>query len=323
MAQKKIVQNKKGHGCLRGCLIAIGLVILFAFGISFFVSQEWNRSDEDILKNYQAPPEILDLAEKSGLNEKGKATLYRGTPEFIQGEIFKKKCLANGFQGELAGGCMISGPVKQGFLGLPIAGTEIYLLKIEDPEFADHMYTTAAHEMLHIAYARLDSKDKKSLNELIDKELAKRVDDKYLTARVDAMKRLKKNYQDEVHSQLGVAYKDLTPELEAHYKEYFADRQKILDISAREGLTKRMRRQDELTQELSELNGELTTMQSQLNNYKSSGDEGSFNNLAPQFNSMVAQYNAKAGEVRQINSEMISFYKYIDPDYQPPQEKSQ
>lgn len=320
---KKSSQGKKGHGCLKGCLVAIGVVILFAFGISSFVSQEWNRSDEDVLKGYQAPPEIADLAEKTGLSEKGKATLYRGTPEFLQGEAFKKKCLGKGFQGELAGGCMKSGPVKQGFLGLPIAGTEIYLLKIDDPEFADHKYTAAVHEMLHVVYVRLDSKDKKSLNELIDKELTKYPDDEHLTARVNAMKRLKKNYQDELHSQFGVVYRDLSPELEAYYREYFADREKLLAISESEGLTRRMKRQDELSQELSELNSQLTAMQGQLNSYKSSGDVGSYNSLLPQFNTTVASYNTRVAEVRQINSEMIGFYQYIDPSYQPPQQKTQ
>lgn len=315
MPQKNPSQGKKGHGCLKGCLIFIGIIIVFGFAISSFVGQEWNRSDEDVLKSYKAPPEVTDLAETTGMNDKGRATLYRGEPQFIQGYAFKKKCLGKGFQGELAGGCMLSGPVKQGFLGLPIAGTQIYLLKIDDPEFVDHKYTTAAHEMLHIIYKRLDSKDRKSIDELVDKEIERHKDDKYIVARVEAMKRLKKNYQDELHSQFGTAYRDVSPELEEHYKGYFADREKLLTLSDREGLTKRIRRQDELSQELTELNGKLTAMKAQI-------DAGN-NDLVPQFNSMVSQYNTKATEVRQINSEMIQFYKYIDPDYQPPQQQFQ
>lgn len=312
---KKTSLGAKGHGCLKGCLIFIGIIIVFVFVVSSFVGHEWNRSDETVLASYKASPEVADLAVQTGLNDKGKATLYRGEPQFIQGETFKKKCLGKGFQGELAGGCMLSGPVKQGFLGLPIAGTQIYLLEIDDPEFVDHKYTTAAHEMLHIVYKRLGSTERKQVDDLIDKEIGRRKDDKYIVARVEAMKRLKKNYQDELHSQFGTAYRDVSPELEDHYKQYFTDREKVLTIADREGLTKRMRRQDELSQELTEMNGQLTAMKAQI-------DAGN-NDLIPQFNNMVSVYNAKVAEVRQINSEMISFYKYIDPDYQPPQQQSQ
>lgn len=314
--------GKKGGGCLKGCLVFVGVIILLALGISTFVGQEWNRSDEAVLKGYQAPPEVADFAEKTGMSEKGKANLYRGEPVFLQGQVFKDTCLSKGFQGELAGGCMLSGPTKSRF-GIPIAATRIYLLQIDDPEFIDHKYTTAAHEMLHIVYKRLDSKDRKRIDDLVEKEIAKRPDDKNITARVEAMKRLKKNYQDELHSQFGTVYGDLSPELEEHYKEYFSDRGKLLAIVERDGMTKRMRRQDELAQELSELNGKLTTMQGQLNSYKSSGDESGFNSLAPEFNRMVNQYNTRAAEVRRINSEMVQFYQYIDPDYKPPQERSQ
>lgn len=318
MAQKKSSQSNNGRGCLRGCLTLIVVVIVLGFGISSFVSQDWNRSDETVLKDYQASSETTDLAERTGMNDKGKAALYRGEPTFLQGEAFKKKCLSKGFQGELAGGCMLAGPMT-GPLGLPVAKTRIYILKIDDPEFVDNKYTTAAHEMLHIIYKRLDSKDRKRVDDLIEKEIVKRPDDKQITARVNAMKRLKKNYQDELHSQFGTVYRDLLPELEEHYKEYFMDREKVLAIADRDGLTKRMRRQDELSQELAELNGSLTTMQGQLNSYKNSGDEASYNNNVSQFNGMVSQYNAGAAEIRKINSEMIQFYKYIDPDYQPPQ----
>ena len=311
---KKTSQGGKGHGCLKGCLTAIVVIVVLGFGISSFVSQDWNRSDETVLNSYQAPPEVAELAEQTGMSDKGKATLFRGEPVFLQGDAFKKKCLSKGFQGELAGGCMLAGPMSGPF-GLPVAKMRVYILKIDDLEFVDHKYTTAAHEMLHIVYKRLDSKDRKRVDDLIGKEIAKRPDDKHIVARVEAMKRLKKNYQDELHSQFGTVYRDLLPELEDHYKEYFIDREKLLVIADREGATKRMRRQDELAQELTELNEKLTVMKGQI-------DAGN-NDLVPQFNAMVSEYNTKAAEARQINSEMITFYKYIDPDYQPPQQQSQ
>src|SRR3990167_7473318 len=94
---------------------------------------------------------------------------------------------------------------------------------------------------------------------------------------------------------------------------YIKEREKLLVIADREGAAKRMRRQDELAQELTELNEKLTVMKGQI-------DAGN-NDLVPQFNAMVSEYNTKAAEPRQINSEMITFYKYIDPDYQPPQQQ--
>lgn len=152
MPQKIQAQKKKRFGCLTWILIIIGTPILLFAGLFYFGSSELRRSDEEVLKTYKPSAEIADIAEKNTLTEKGKAALYRAQPEFVDGEVFRKYCLGNGVE---ALACV--GP-KRG--GGPFGGRQIHLLKIDDPQFADHKYAAAMHEMLHAIYDRLSSMKK-------------------------------------------------------------------------------------------------------------------------------------------------------------------
>lgn len=312
----KTPQTKKGHGCLKGCLIILVIPILLLIGISGFISQEWNRSDRKVLSDVHPVAEIAEIPDKTGMNEFGRATFYRGDPVFTEGSEFRKHCLG---KGELALGCTLFGPGK-GPLGLPVGKTNIYILRISDPEFSTHIITTGAHEMLHVAYRRMGSTQKKKIDALIDGEIAKRPSDQELNNRVSAMKKIGIKYQDELHSQLGVLYQDISPELEEHYSQYFSDRRKLIYLAQNDGLNKNILRLDAMSAELKSLNSKLTAENNQLETYKKSGDKASFDKLALSFNSQVDFYNAKVREVNRLNNELKEFYHFIDPSYQPAKE---
>ncbi|MBI4028888.1 MAG: hypothetical protein HY376_00805 [Candidatus Blackburnbacteria bacterium] len=294
-------------------------VVLFIVIFAFLAVKTLLDSDEKFLKTYQPTAEIVDLAEKNALTDKGKAILYRADPLLVDAEKFVKYCRVKGGAEPLA--CVAPSPDRG-----PFAGRQIFLLKIDDPKFADHKYAASVHEMLHEAYKRVRSSKKERLNALLDQELSKHQDDPHLKTVIDILNKKANKREDDIHSELhskfGVEYADLSPELEEHYKQYFVDRQKVVGLYKNGGFNSRVRGIDALNVELTSLNNQLTTLKGQLTAYQAAGNIDGYNGLVPQFNNMVSQFNAKAAESRRIYSEVEQFYQYFNPDYQPPEEKA-
>lgn len=301
------LQSKKG----KGCLIVFVAFIAFIIGGMVYSSRDW-RSDESVLKNYKPTAKIAGIAEKITLTDHGKATFYRTNPRLVDGESFRQTCFANGVE---ALGCA--------------TGFKILLLQIDDPKFADHKFSAAAHEMLHIAYRRLGTEEKKNLNALLEKELSRHEDDVHLTEVKKTLeekqkaKKGKQGFLDELHSKFAVEYKDLLPELEEYYKKYFKDRVKVVTLFQSGGFGSRTRKMDEIRYELDLLAPRLTSMESQLTAYQNAGNQEGFNSLIGQYNSTVAQYNAMVAESQRSYSEVEQFYTYFNPDYKPPENKTQ
>ncbi|MBI2622899.1 MAG: hypothetical protein HYW64_02295, partial [Candidatus Levybacteria bacterium] len=270
-------QKKKGIGCLRIVLIILATpILLFIVGFAFLAVKALLDSDEKFLRTYQPTAEIADLAEKNTLTDKGKAILYRADPQFVETQSFAKYCqVKKGGVEPLA--CIAPNPERG-----PFAGRQIFLLKIDDPEFADHKYAATAHEMLHDAYKRVRSAKKEQLNALLDQELSKHQDDPHLAVVIDILNQKKDKrsdgVHDELHSKFGVEYSDLSPELEEYYKQYFADRSKVVELFKNGGFNSRVRRMDEISYQLKTLAPQITT-------YEQAGDVANYNRLVGQYNS--------------------------------------
>lgn len=313
--------GKKGIGCLGIGLIILGILVLVVGGAIFFATAQLRRSDEEVLKTYQPTSEIAEIAEKNTLTDKGKATLYRADPKLVDAQSFMKSCQTK-TRGIEPLGCIAPKPG-----GGPFGGRQIFLLQIDDPRFADHKYSAAIHEMLHSAYDRLGSDEKKRIDALLDQEFSKHQEDSYLKHAADTLKARKgtgiEGVHSELHSKFGVEYANLSPELEEYYKQYFTDRSKVVELFTNGGFSTRIRIMDEIRYELGKLAPQLTAMQNQLTAYQNAGDQAGFNSLIGQYNSMVYQYNAKAAQSQKAYNEVKQFYQYFNPDYKPPEEKTQ
>jgi len=304
--------KKKRHGCLKGCLIFVGIIVIVIVG-GVLTSGDW-RSDKSVLKNYQPTSDIADIALQDSLTDKGKATLYRTDPEFVDGETFRARCVADGVE------------------GLACTDTvQTTFLQINDPKFVDHKYSAAAHEMLHIAYHRLTDEEKTQVNALLDQELPKHQNDYHLTGILDMLKEKKagdtETMYSELHSKFGVEYTDLIPGLEEHYKLYFTDRSEVVRLYQNGGFNSRVRRIDQLNQEAVTLEKKINTIDSALRSLQAAGvaneDIDAFNAKVNQFNSLVRQYNAKAAESQKLFSEVETFYRYFNPNYKSPTAKAE
>ena len=305
---------KKRHGCLKiffkGCLVVVVLVVaLIVFGA---VRSGDFLSDESIVKKFPPSAEIADIALQDTFTDKGKAMLYRTKPEFVDGETFRARCIADGVE------------------GLACTDTQqTTFLQIDDPKFIDHKYSAAAHEMLHVAYHKLKDSEKTSLNALLDQELARHQDDYHLTGILDMLKEKKagdtETLYSELHSKFGVEYAELIPELEEHYRLYFTDRAQVVRLYQNGGFNSRVRRIDQLNKEGKVLETKINAIESTLRSLQADGvtDIDGYNAKVNQVNALIRQYNAKAAESKKVFAEVETFYRYFDPNYITPEPKTE
>lgn len=110
----------------------------------------------------------------------------------------------------------------------------IYLYDVSNPELAGAEEVTAAHEMLHAAYERLQIWEKNHVNTLIEAEYAKIKDQ-------PDIKKLMEYYttnepgelDNELHSIIGTTIASISPDLEQYYAQFFNDRASIVTMNAK------------------------------------------------------------------------------------------
>lgn len=181
-------------------LIAILLVGFFTIKNAHAIG-DWSHS-----LTYDPPAEISKLADSASMSNKGKLLFYRFSPSLLSQTDLDTIC------GQEKLGCTEK--------------HSIYILNYSDERELDQSTVTAAHEMLHVAYSRLNSSQKSKINKLLDAELEK-------STGADIKDKLSgypaADYYDEAHSFVGTEIATISPELNEHYKKYFDDRDKLIE----------------------------------------------------------------------------------------------
>lgn len=193
-------------------LFSISIVLLISVGFW----QRQNLIDWYQLRGYEAPVAVASLATKAEMTDKGRRIFYVNRPVIQDKSSFYKSCE----EGETA---VVLGCYK------PRDG--IYLLKVDDVRLSGVEEVTAAHEMLHAAYGRLDVRQQR--------QVAKMIDDAYanlsipsITDKVALYKQSGADVTNELHSILGTEVANLPPELEKYYQQYFTNRQPVVAFAA-------------------------------------------------------------------------------------------
>ncbi len=197
-------------------LTNLALLLATAGAGYFVVIYRQDIQDWWALRQYQAPTDIKLIADETTMVGRGRDMFYVSQPQIENSEDFNLHCSRNGEKTKVLG-CY--------------AKQRIYLYNVTDPRLHGIEQVTAAHEMLHAAYERLNDSDRATVDSLLEAELRRATDDHLKTvidshAVDDPGKRL-----NEMHSILGTEYGNLAPELEIYYKQYFADRSKVVDFA--------------------------------------------------------------------------------------------
>lgn len=288
-------------------LAALVVVIASAYTI-------WNKKyaiyDFVTLRNYTPPAAIAQIANDDTMTSLGKNIFYVNKPEISDRDAFRRQCLAN------------EKPEQTIVLGC-YTGVHIYIFKVTDAELNGVEQVTSAHEMLHAAYDRLSSSERKRVNKLITDSYQK-LNDPRINALADAYNKQEPgSVTNELHSIIGTEVKNISPELEAYYSRYFTNRAKIVNFALNyenkfEDLKSQVDKLDaDLALRKSEIDQLESSLQSQVKDIeaqKAQMDSLLASNQTRAFNAQVASYNQKVNDynngIAQVKS-LIDEYNII------------
>lgn len=208
-------RTRLGARRLFGIVLAVLLNLALIASIFWLGTHRDRVSDQFAVWNFTAAPAISDYAARSTMTEEGRFLFYASRPSIASGTEFDTAC-ATHQEGVGILGCYLP------------ADRSIHLFDVTDPRLDGLEDVVAAHEMLHAAWDRMSADERAKLAPLLEAEVAKLSDDTALAetlafyATAEPGERL-----NELHSILGTEYPDLSPQLEAHYAEYFSDRKAV------------------------------------------------------------------------------------------------
>lgn len=281
-------------------LVAL-LALIVGLNVTLFVHRVW-LMDWLRLRNYDAPTAVAALASDTTMTHYAERLFYVNHPALEDKTAFNQHC-ADHLEHSAVLGCYHGD--RRG----------IYVYDVTDPRLHGVEQVTAAHEMLHQAYDRLSSKEKKRINELLRNFNDTQLKDEGIKEKLDIYRKANTpDIENEMHSIFGTEVADLPAELEAYYKQYFTDRKKVVGFAEQyraefEKLKDQVAAYDnqlatlekDIEAEKGELESSLATIRArerELQKGPQGGDVEAYNAAVRAYNRMVDAYNAKVENVR-------------------------
>lgn len=329
---KQFQRRSSGHSHV-GAFVIVLISVATAF---FLYANRQYVVDQVAVWQYHPSDAIVQLATRADMSDTGKFYFYASHPAIEDAAAFNKNC-GRKEENTAVLGCY--------------TGQNIYVYNVTNTQLDGIKETTAAHEMLHAAYARMGASEKKTVDALLETEYNKLKNDKEFAERMAFYARTEPGERDnELHSVIGTEVASISPALEQHYKEYFADRRKVLALhdnyaSVFAGL---QARGDALSKQLTELRSAVSRQTTQYNADVSAlnRDIADFNKRAAsggfasksdfdseraqlvgraaqldatrsQINSEIVQYNALREELKKVASQSDTLNQSIDSSLDP------
>lgn len=282
------------YGMLVAILAACAVVLIRGQQIADWV----------VLRNYQAPTAIAQLAVDDTMTSYAQHFFYINRPSLEGKAAFNKHC-TNQTEQAVVLGCYRGN--RQG----------IYLYDVTDTRLQGVEQVTAAHEMLHQAYDRLSTKERTHIDNLLKDYFQHQLTDQVVKDQMAAYKKTEPNdLANEMHSVFGTEIATLPAELEAYYRQYFTDRSKIITYYSgyQAEFTQRQQQVTAYDQQLAVLKSQidakeanLTTRQQELQQKKdeldrlrNNGSFDAYNEGVPTYNSLVSAYNTEIATTKAL-----------------------
>lgn len=165
---------------------------------------------------YKPTNEISAFVDRTGMSDDGEFLFFASQPSLEGTQTFNDKC-ARIEKSTAILGCY--------------DGRSIYVYDVPNPKLDGIREVTSAHEMLHAAYLRLSSAERKNVDALVETEYAKLSIDSEFAERMAFYARTEPGERDnELHSIIGTEVAVVSPALEQHYTNYFDDRSKVVAL---------------------------------------------------------------------------------------------
>lgn len=170
----------------------------------------------------------------------------------------------------------------------------IYLYNIQNEELDGTLEVTAAHEMLHAAYHRLNYFERRDVDAMVQAQYQKVKDQPEISQLMNYYTEAEPGAElDELHSIIGTTIQDISPELERYYDRYFTNRASIVALNAKySAVFSELSRQADALQK--EIDAEGPAIKKEMANYDV--------DLA-QLNLDIQSFNARAGTTGGFSSQ--------------------
>ena len=236
------------------------------------------------------PADVAALAATTTMTDRARRMFFAAQPAIEDATTFARNCGVD----EAAAA---AGQPQTHILGCYVAG-RIHLLARDRPEARERVYVTAAHELLHVVYSELRPAERAR----IDAELeAARAGNERLEERLRPYAS-NPTLLNEIHSILGTEFAGVSPALEAHYAQFFADRAAVVAVHQRT-LGSREEEIRRLKAELDELDARITTLKAEQATLRASGDLRSSNAYVGVVNALVDRFNTSLGTLNALIEE--------------------
>lgn len=275
---------------LRGILKSLPSLVLGSLLIVLIFNKQ-SVYDWYALRGYRPDDTIRGLSLKSDMSKKAERIFFVHKPSLLDKSTFNSKCPIN--EETIVLGCY--------------DGRGIYILDVNDPRLSGIEEVTAAHEMLHAAYARLSEVERIAVNKLIETELKNLTDARVLKNIQTYRDKDPSIVINEAHSILATEVADISPELESYYSQYFNNRRAVVNLSdAYESVFTNIKNEVEnLDNQLAEKREliltketELTSQAEVIMNWSSELDRLKQTNKINEYNSQVYDYNSTVEKYR-------------------------
>jgi hypothetical protein len=295
---------------LRGSTLLL-ILIVAAFAVLW--SLRYNITDAFLLYNYKPSNTVSELAMQTTMTDQGRHMFYINHPNVAERAQFNVSCKAYG-EKTIVLGCYHS--VQAG----------IYVFNVTDTRLNGVEQVTAAHEMLHAAYDRLSSSDRKQVDGWLLDYYQNDLQDKRIKDTIAAYKQSEPaEVVNEMHSVFGTEVANLPPNLENYYTRYFNRRSVVVsyeqryeqEFANREDIIK----QDDATlkdyktqidtenKQLYSMIASIKSQQSTLESEKSSSNIAAYNAGVAPYNAAIDDYNALASATTNLINEYNNLVK--------------
>ncbi len=214
------------------------IVIVFSIGVILYGQQV---ADAVLARTFEPTARVSSINQRLKLTTEGTNLLYASRTSIEDSDSFNQSCQ--------------SGERTAAILGCYYK-REIYLFNIKNPVLDGAIEVTAAHEVLHAAYERLNFFERMRIDQLIKNEYGNLKKDPVIAEEMAYYQKAEPGAEiNELHSIIGTTVASVSPELESYYKRYFADRSHIVALNTAYNavfmdLTKRAEQlQEEITQQ--------------------------------------------------------------------------
>jgi hypothetical protein len=269
-------------------------------------------SDWLVTRGYKPPVDIQKLASDSTMTAYGRRLFYVNKPKVEGRDAFNRDC-AHNFDEVSVLGCFRGD--RQG----------IYIYNITEKELAGIQQVTAAHEMLHQAYERLDTKEKKRIDALLN-AYAETVANPEMLSKMQTYQETEPNdLLTEYHSIFGTEARGLPKELEDYYKQYFEKRETVVALAEhyQAAFTERTKKiqaydsqLDSLKKKIEENKAKITSDEAALKARRADMDAMLSSNQIAQYNAVVAGFNRQVADYKALisstNATIVRYNQIIE-----------